>query len=125
MVGEPSGRVPIPFSVRKSRQYGWWPGRALAAGAAAAVAEHHVVAGPDARHVCAHSHDHARALVAEHDRRDRLRPDRLHRQVALADADGAQLHEHLVAAGLIELDLGDLERRRGACREGSLDLHRT
>ena len=42
------------LSVRKSWQYGRWPRRALAARAAAAVAEHDAVAGPHARHVRAH-----------------------------------------------------------------------
>ena len=84
-----------------------------------------MVTGAHARHVRADGGDDAGALVAEHDRRDRLRPDRLHRQVAVADPDGTELDEHLVAARVVELDLGDLERRLGACRDGGLDPHRT
>jgi hypothetical protein len=83
-----------------------------------------VVARSHAGDLIAYGRDDARTLVPEHDRRDRLRPDRLHRQVAVADAGGAQLHEHLVAARLVELDIGDLERRLGARRDGGPDPHR-
>ena len=97
------------------------PARALGTGAAAAVAEHDVVARPYRGHVRAHGDDDARAFVTEHDRRDRLGPDRLHRQVAVAHADGTQLDQHLVGARLVELDVGDLERRRGADRDSGPD----
>ena len=84
-----------------------------------------MVSGPHAVDLVAHGHDDAGALVPQHDRRHRLRPDGLHREVAVADADSPQLDQHLVATRLVQLDLGDLERRLGACRDGGLDPHRT
>ena len=69
-----------------------------------------MVSDPDRLHVVADRHHHAGALVTEDDRRDLLRPDRLHRQIAVADADRADRDEDLVAAGLVQLDLGDFER---------------
>jgi hypothetical protein len=41
----------------------------------------------------------------------------------MADPGGAQLDQHFVSARLVQLHLGDLERRVGAAREGGLDLH--
>jgi hypothetical protein len=42
----------------------------------------------------------------------------------VADPHGGQLYEHLVGSWLVELHLGDLERRLGTVRESGLDLHR-
>ena len=96
--------------------------RALRARPAAAIAQQHVVAGANARDLRSDGLDHAGALVTEDDGRQLRRPDRLHRQVGVADPGGGQPHEDLVGARLVELHLGDLERRRGAVGQGGLDL---
>ena len=114
---EPIERAEVPAIGRVAA-------RAFRTGFAAAVAEDDVITRPRNRHVGSNGRHDARALVTEDDRRDRLRPDRLHRQIAVADADGTQLYEQFVGARLVELDLGDLKRRLRTCREGGLDLHR-
>ena len=68
-----------------------------------------MIADLEAAHAFAQFLDHARALVAEHDRLRRMAAGML-MQVGMADAGGDEADAHFARAGRFELEL--LQRRR-------------
>src|SRR5262245_10029490 len=82
---------------------------------------HHVVADREIVDAGPEFFDHARRLMTEHHRRRSWAVAVDHRQIGVAQAGGADLHQHLAVARRIELDL--LDRQWPGDRIWPLDTH--
>ncbi len=82
-----------------------------------------MVAGREAGNARADRLDNASTLVTEHDRR---RPPPLateNMEVGAAETDPGDAHEDVAGAGLVELDLGNVQRAAGLAKERGARPH--
>lgn len=82
-----------------------------------------MVAGRKTAHSLAHCLDDARALVPEHHRGRSPPFAPQHVQVGAAEPDPGDAHENVAGAGLVELDLGDVQRTAGLTEERGARPH--